>query len=117
MRDECKKILLNNNQGRKTKNLFKEWNPDLHSKTGNKFRFLDNIFTDESVGEIMFSYYFEANCDHSKVFNVLQEKNINGFYSKHELTNKYSDYAIKNFGFPNDNATDDALDSDNSNED
>ena len=64
----------------------------------------------------MLSYYFEANCDHSKVFNVLQEKNINGFYSKHKLTKKYSDYAIKNFGFPNDYAAD-AFDSDNTNED
>ena len=56
MRDECEKILLNNNQGRKTKKLYREWNPDLHSKTGNEFRFLNNIFTDESVGEIMLSY-------------------------------------------------------------
>ena len=101
MRDQCEKILLKGGSTTSTKvTKYTAWQPSNQSHTKDPYRYLDEIFTDESVDAIMMAYYFDRDFDRREVYETLIAKDINGFYSRSNSTRKYSNYAIKAFGFP-----------------
>ena len=81
---------------------YSAWDPLKHSKGNDTDRYLDMIFTDESVEIILMEYYIEPDLEREKVYEWLNESGLwfNCFYSR--LNGYYSQYAIKNFGYPED---------------
>jgi len=61
------------------------------------------------------AYYFDRDFDRREVYESLKAKDINGFYSRSKSTRKYSNYAIRAFGFP-DGVPDDVPEEDENDE-
>ena len=91
--------------------VYDSWNPDHHSKTSKelKFRALDHVFVDEAIGFIMEYYacnspdrkeWYTELCSAGSFFSPLT------FFSRGK-DNKFSDYAVTEFGYPSDNDSDD----------
>ena len=95
MRDQCEKILLKGGSTTSTKQTkYTAWQPSNHSHTKDPYRYLDEIFTDESVDAIMMAYYFDRDFDRREVYETLIAKDINGFYSRSNSTRKYSNWVV-----------------------
>jgi hypothetical protein len=107
-RDEIELILhaadklKHGEKARTLRTKYDSWNPDLHSATRTKgFIFLDHVFIDESVGNILKTYYVKSDVHDSDVYKWLKENGCNCFFSRYK--GFYSSYAQSVFGFPNDN--------------
>ena len=96
--------------------VYDSWNPDHHSKTSKelKFRALDHVFVDEAIGFIMEYYacnspdrkeWYTELCDAKSYFSPL------AFFSRGK-DNKFSTYAINEFGYPSGNESDNEKDVD-----
>ena len=81
---------------------YERWNPSIHSRTPTTgiTRFLDHLFIDESVGEIVKSYYQPGDIDDSQVYQFLKDGGFNCFFSRYN--GFYSQYAQREYGFPGD---------------
>ena len=102
-RNECEKVLKDSNSGSKGKlTQYVQWDPENHSKThpGGKFRSLDEIFLDESVGDILRRYMMPSDLDDTEAYKYLQENGSNKWFSRKKSNKKYSMYAVETFGFP-----------------
>ena len=90
---------------------FTRWDPSTDDKTaedattGQPHESLDKVIVDEDVGIVMqatlSNIFADIKGSNSQVFEKMEEEGIDGFYSRHQ-DGKYSDYAISNFGFPDD---------------
>ena len=94
-----------------TRTVYDSWNPNHHSKTSKelKFRPLDHVFIDEAIGYIMEYYacnspdrkeWYKELCSAQSCFSPLT------FFSRGK-DNKFSDYAVTEFGYPCGNEIDD----------
>ena len=78
---------------------FEPWNHLKHSRTNREgITFFDHLFYDESVGDILRTYYLPDTLEDEGVYNFLKKPGWNCFFSR--FNGKYSDYAINVFGFP-----------------
>ena len=98
-RDEIEKILLDDSKasGKGITTEYEAWDPSKHSKTNNPNRKMDDIFIDQSVHDILESYYIQGDHEDHKVYDYLQEYSVQVFYSR--FNGEYSTSA-KKLGFP-----------------
>ena len=100
IRDEVERVMkLENKPSTKgVTTLYTPWDASKHSRSVKPMRYLDMVFTDESVENIMCSYYFQDE-NPSTIYTKLKEGNFNAFFSRNN--GSYSQYCIDYFGFPN----------------
>jgi len=72
---------------------------------------LDEIFTDESVANILFTYYVPSNCEKKKVYQFLVANEFTNIYKRKKSDGKYSTFCVSIFGFPEDSNFDGLEDS------
>ena len=81
--------------------LFNTWNKDTDSSTEQPNRCLDHVLTDESVKEVLKCYFIPSKILSHGIYEYMRSNEIDGFFSRHQ-NGKFSDYAIRECGFPND---------------
>ena len=82
---------------------YAEWD-ESHIRTPKKgpLRSLDELFTDESVANILYSYFIPSYVKEQDVYNYMVENEIENIYKRKQSDGKFSDFVIARFGFPDD---------------
>ena len=72
-----------------------------------RLKSLDEVFTDESTAQILFTYYLEDHFPEEDVYKYLKENNfVDSIYRRRSSDGRYSEYVVQNFGFPDDSTSD-----------
>jgi len=70
------------------------------------FKSLDEIFTDESVRNILFTCHVLQTVESQDVCNHLIKNNVTNICKRKKSDGKFSDFDVKQFGFPADSIFD-----------
>ena len=63
---------------------------------------MDEVFTDESVGSILYTIFVPPIIKFKDIYKFLIDSKLTNIYSRKKSNGRYSDYAVKMFGFPSD---------------
>ena len=66
------------------------------------YKSLDEVFTDESVGSILYTIFVPPIIKFKDIYKFLIDSKLTNIYSRKKSNGRYSDYAVKMFGFPSD---------------
>ena len=68
----------------------------------------DEVFTDESVANILLNYYLPRGIKECLVYTYMMENNIgiSGMYKRKKSNGRFSDFVINLFGFLSDSSFD-----------
>ena len=72
-----------------------------------RLKSLDEVFIDESVANILFTYYVPSNIEKKKVYQFLVANKLTNIYKRRKSDGKYSKFCVNVFGFPEDSEFDD----------
>ena len=81
--------------------MFTHW-VTSHDITHTPFEALDQVMTDECTDQVMTNYYLPEDFDRKQVYKFLKDSDITGIYSRRSSDGCYSNYAVEQFGFPDD---------------
>ena len=73
-----------------------------------RLKSLDEVFTDESVANILFTYYVPSHIEKKKVYQFLVANELTNIYKRRKSDGKYSKFCFSVFGFPEDSEFDDS---------
>ena len=86
--------------------VFSKWNPRSDSNTETPNRYLDQIVTDQSVTDILYTYFIPNTIPWSGVYDYMESEGLDGFFSRRS-DGMYSKWATENHGFPSRRLDDD----------
>lgn len=105
-RDVCFNILARAN-GRSIDSKFLSWTSS-HSltaktlaRTGGKYKSLDTVFVDETVGHILYECFIPSEIPKEKVHEFLTKHKIKNIFTR-KKNGRFSAFAISEFNFPSD---------------